>query len=189
MWVRHTVNHQDFTQQISTKHQMLTILKPQRSSSEWVWLTEQVHMTHWFSCRDGKRSWLAKVSPGWYTVPLCRQTFTGALRPAGLLCWSYEKGRTYSTVHKYLDSGTISVLLALYSSTLDLNEKKCIRVQTVTFDFRAFTSVLGDPCTNYIPCEKMPKRSHTWPKEAIEYTGIIRNSWEANCPITFGPLK
>ena len=32
------------------------------------------------------------------------------------------------------------------------------------------------------------KLSYSGTKEAMEWTWLIRNSWEANCPITFGPL-
>ena len=38
-------------------------------------------------------------------------------------CYYHSCSGRYSTVHKYLDSGIISVLLALYSSTLDLTLK------------------------------------------------------------------
>ena len=53
---------------------------------------------------------------------------------------------TFSAVHKYLDSGTIKVILALYFSTLDLKLKNEyeVKVQTVTFNLRKFTSISGD---------------------------------------------
>ena len=57
----------------------------------------------------------------------------------------------YSSICKHLDSGTVSVLLVLYFSTLHLklNQEYEVKMQTVTFNLRIFTSVLADPLWNF----------------------------------------
>ena len=69
-----------------------------------------------------------------------------------LLYYCYKESGSESTrllivlICKYLDSGTLSVLLALYSSTLDLklNHEYAI-MQTLPFNLRLFASISGNP--------------------------------------------
>ena len=52
---------------------------------------------------------------------------------------------TYSEVCKYLDSDTISVLLTLFvlQHNMNINNEHKVNMQTVTFNLRVFTSILG----------------------------------------------
>ena len=63
----------------------------------------------------------------------------------------YVSSYRTALVCKYLDSGTISVLLSLhFDLNLDLkrNNEYKVKVQTVAFNLRVFTSILGDQfCT------------------------------------------
>ena len=63
----------------------------------------------------------------------------------------FAKRPNCSEVRKYLDVGTILVLLALHSSTLvlKLNHDHEVKMQTATLNLNTFTSMSGDTCLNH----------------------------------------
>jgi hypothetical protein len=63
----------------------------------------------------------------------------------------YTATEIHIALQKYWDHGTFFVVLALYSSTLDLKRHNDyeVKVQTVSFNVRVFSFISGVPVRNY----------------------------------------